>query len=60
MTSLKTGKPIDPAKSYVVTGWASVNEATQGPPVYSVVSQYIEKKKVIDIPQNRSIRVTGA
>ena len=60
MTSLKTGKPIDPAKSYVVTGWASVNEATQGPPVYDVVSQYIEKKKVIDIPQNRSIRVTGA
>src|SRR5450631_3965335 len=33
MTHLKSGKPIDPKKEYVVAGWASVNEGTQGPPV---------------------------
>ena len=59
MTHLKTGEAIDPAKSYVVAGWASVNEATEGPPVYDVVSRYIERKKVIDIPENANIRVTG-
>jgi sulfur-oxidizing protein SoxB len=59
MTLLETGEAIDPAKSYVVTGWASVNEATEGPPVYDVVSRYVERKKVIDIPENTSIRITG-
>ncbi|MEL7167702.1 MAG: 5'-nucleotidase C-terminal domain-containing protein, partial [Pseudomonadota bacterium] len=28
MTLLKTGEAIDPARSYVVAGWASVNEGT--------------------------------
>jgi sulfur-oxidizing protein SoxB len=60
MTSLKTGKPIDPAKNYVVSGWASVNEATQGPPVYDLVTKYIEKKKVIDIQPNDNIRIIGS
>ena len=26
LTHLKSGAPIDPAKDYVVAGWASVNE----------------------------------
>ena len=30
MTLLKTGEAIDPAKTYVVAGWASVNEGTEG------------------------------
>ena len=59
MTSLKTGKPIDPKKNYVVSGWASVNEGTEGPPVYDLVSKYIEKKKTIDIPVNKNLRIIG-
>ena len=59
MTSLKTGKPIDPKKNYVVSGWASVNEGTEGPPVYDLVSKYIEKKKTIDIPVNTNLRIIG-
>ena len=31
MTHLKTGKPIEPKKEYVVAGWASVNEGTARP-----------------------------
>ncbi|MCP4837738.1 MAG: thiosulfohydrolase SoxB, partial [Planctomycetes bacterium] len=34
MTLLKTGERIDPAKSYVVAGWASVNEGTEGPKIW--------------------------
>jgi len=59
MTLLKTGETIDPARNYVVSGWASVNEGTEGPPVYDVVSNYIEKKKVIDLPPNNSIKISG-
>ncbi len=57
MTSAKDGKPIDPARNYVVAGWASVNEGTEGPPIYDLVAQHIEKKKSVVIPENQSIRV---
>ena len=60
MTHLKTGQLIEPSKTYVVSGWASVNEGTQGPPVYDVVMDYIRKKKVINVPENTNIKVAGS
>jgi len=60
MTLLKTGEKIDPARNYVVAGWASVNEGTEGPPVYDLVNKYISDKKVIRLEENRSIKVRGA
>ena len=60
ITLLRTGQPIEPAKNYTVTGWASVNEGTQGPPVWDVVMRHIEKQKVVRIEPNRSIKVVGA
>jgi len=60
MTMLKTGEKIDPARNYVVAGWASVNEGTEGPPVYDLVNKYISDKKVIRLEENRSIKVRGA
>ena len=59
MTLLKDGTPIDPDRSYVVTGWASVNEGTEGPPVYDVVSQWIEKQGAVRLEPNESIKVIG-
>ena len=41
-------------------GWASVNQGVDGPPVYDLLSRYIENQKVIDIPANTNIKVTGA
>ncbi|MEM7507345.1 MAG: thiosulfohydrolase SoxB [Pseudomonadota bacterium] len=60
MTLLKTGDPIDPAKTYIVSGWASVNEETQGPPIWDVVEAHIRRKGRITIDPNQSVRVTGA
>ena len=34
LTHLKSGKPIEPAREYVVAGWASVNQGTEGPPIW--------------------------
>ena len=45
MTHLKTGKPIEPAKEYTVAGWASVNEGTEGPPVWDLVERYIAARE---------------
>jgi sulfur-oxidizing protein SoxB len=60
MTLVKTGKAIDPSREYVVSGWASVNEGTEGPPIYDVLSDYISKKKVVNVPENKNIRIKGA
>jgi sulfur-oxidizing protein SoxB len=60
MTLLRTGAKIDPAKSYVVAGWASVNEATQGPPVHDVVIDYLRSHPVVRLDDRRPVRVIGA
>jgi len=57
MTLLKTGKPIEADKSYMVSGWASVNEGTEGPPVYDLLAQYIARHQVVDIPENQTVRI---
>src|SRR4029079_4571111 len=56
---LKTGKPLDPAKEYVVAGWASVNEGTQGPPVWDLVEHYIAAKKTVRVTPNTSVKISG-
>lgn len=43
MTLLRDNSPIDPARSYVVAGWASVNEGTEGPQIWDVVESHIRK-----------------
>jgi sulfur-oxidizing protein SoxB len=60
MTHLKSGKPIDAGKEYMVAGWASVEEGTQGPPAWELVERYVAAKKNIRVPENRAIKVTGA
>lgn len=59
MTLLSTGATIDPAKDYVVAGWASVNEDTEGPDIWDVVSDHIEARKVIKLQPNRAVRIAG-
>ncbi|WP_424943288.1 thiosulfohydrolase SoxB [Aliiroseovarius crassostreae] len=59
MTMLKTGDPIDPAKTYVVAGWASVNEGTEGPQIWDVVESHIKKQGTIKLDPNNSVKVVG-
>jgi S-sulfosulfanyl-L-cysteine sulfohydrolase len=60
MTLLKTGEAIDPSKTYVVAGWASVNEGTQGPQIWDVVEDYIRKQGTVTVAPNTSVQVVGA
>lgn len=60
MTLLKTGEPIDPARNYVVAGWASVNEGTEGPQIWDVVESHIRKIGTVKLEPNASVKVTGA
>jgi sulfur-oxidizing protein SoxB len=60
LTHLKSGKPIEAAKSYTVAGWASVNENTQGPPIWDVVKDHVAKRGVVEVTPNDAVKVSGA
>ncbi|MBI1217934.1 MAG: thiosulfohydrolase SoxB [Rhodobacteraceae bacterium] len=59
MMLLKTGEAIDPAKTYVVAGWASVNEGTEGPAIWDLVEGWVKRKGSVTIDPNTSVVVTG-
>jgi len=59
LTLLRTGKPIEAGTSYTVAGWASVNEGTQGPPIWDVVTAHIKGKGTVN-PTPAQVTVRGA
>ncbi len=59
MTLLSTGEPIDPARSYVVAGWASVNEGTEGPPIWEVLEDHIRAEGTVQVEHNTSVDVVA-
>ncbi len=59
MTHLKSGDAIEPKKEYVVAGWASVNEGTEGPPVWELVERYVAANKTVRLEQNTSVKISG-
>ncbi|MGM4885044.1 thiosulfohydrolase SoxB [Tardiphaga sp. 20_F10_N6_6] len=60
MTHLKSGKPIEASKTYTVSGWASINENTQGPPIWDVVAAHVAKVSTVKIEPNTAVKVTGS
>jgi sulfur-oxidizing protein SoxB len=60
MTHLKSGELIDAQKDYTVAGWASVNEGTQGPPVWDLVERFVAAEKTVRVTPNTSVKITGA
>ena len=57
---LRTGRPLEPNAEYVVAGWASVNEGTEGPPIWEVVSNHIRNKRVVAPKETERVRIVGA
>ncbi|KGJ04248.1 sulfate thiol esterase SoxB [Paracoccus halophilus] len=43
MRLLRDDSPIEAARSYVVGGWASVNEGTEGPQIWDLVESHIRR-----------------
>ena len=59
MTLLGTGDAIDPGRAYVVAGWASVNEDTEGPQIWDVVESHIRKRGTVTVQENNSVDIVG-
>ena len=49
--------PLDAAREYMVSGWASVNPGVEGPPVYDVVRAYLEAHGTVNIKPNEEVRL---
>ncbi|RME98605.1 MAG: thiosulfohydrolase SoxB, partial [Alphaproteobacteria bacterium] len=59
MTLLKDGAPIDPEREYVVAGWASINQAVEGPPIWDVVETYLKSHDPVRIEPNDAVKIIG-
>jgi len=59
LTLLSTGEAIDPARAYVVAGWASVNPETEGPQIWDVVEDHVRKLGTVTVQENNSVEVIG-
>ncbi len=59
MMLLKTGEPIEAGKSYVVGGWASINENVEGPAIYDLMETHISNLGTVSAPENRAVKVVG-
>jgi sulfur-oxidizing protein SoxB len=59
MALTRTGQAIDPARSYTVAGWASVNEGTEGPMIWDLVEDYIRRKGTVSVQPTNTVKIQG-
>ena len=59
MTLLKSGAALEASKEYTVAGWASVNQGTEGPPIWDVVAKHIEAQKSITVAESSAVKIVG-
>jgi sulfur-oxidizing protein SoxB len=60
MRLARTGQPIEASREYVVAGWASVNQGTEGPPIWDVVARHIEARKTVSAKPLDTVKLVGA
>ena len=58
MTLLRDGSPIEPSRNYVIAGWASVNEGTEGPQIWDVVADHIRAQGTVGAHEDSTIRIS--
>ena len=59
MTLLKSGQSLEASKDYTVAGWASINQGTEGPPIWDVVAKHIEQRKSIAVAPSDTVKISG-
>ncbi|MEZ5786618.1 MAG: thiosulfohydrolase SoxB [Xanthobacteraceae bacterium] len=57
---LRSGAALAPDKDYVVAGWASVNEGTEGPPIWDVVFSHLGRVKTVAPSGAGNVKIIGA
>jgi sulfur-oxidizing protein SoxB len=52
------GRPLEPARRYRATGWASLGEA-DGPPAWDVVAAHLRSLGRVTVDPRPRVRVVG-
>ena len=59
MVLLRSGQPIEASRTYAVTGWASVSEGIEGPPIWETVERHLAGHRVVEGKPGVNVRVKG-
>jgi len=60
MHMLGSGVPIEADKDYRVAGWGSVNEGTEGPPIWEVVATHLKNRQQLSPQPRKSVKIVRA
>jgi S-sulfosulfanyl-L-cysteine sulfohydrolase len=60
MHLLASGVPIHPGKEYIVAGWGSVNEGTEGPPIWDVVAAHLKNRTIVRPQVSKAVKFVRA
>lgn len=60
MKLLRNGQPLEGNKEYVVAGWASINEGTEGPAIWDVVFAHLARHKTVAPKSRNNVKLVGA
>jgi sulfur-oxidizing protein SoxB len=60
MHLLGSGAPIVAEKDYIVAGWGSVNQDTEGPPIWDVIASHLKGRQVLSPQPRKSVRIVRA
>jgi sulfur-oxidizing protein SoxB len=60
MHLVRSGAPILPEKEYIVAGWGSVNEGTEGPPIWQVVANHLKGRAIVRPEASRAVKFVRA
>lgn len=60
MHLLRSGVAIEADKDYVVAGWASINEDTQGPPIWDVVAAHVKARAIVPPQAGQTVKFVRA
>lgn len=57
---VRTGTPVEAAREYAVAGWASINQGTEGPPIWEVVEAHLRRHGTVTVPAGETVKIVGA
>ncbi len=57
MTLLRSGRPIGPARDYVVASWACGSDSVEGPLIWDLLENYVARKATAGATSASAVRL---
>jgi len=56
----RTGAPLEAERRYVVSGWGSISETVEGPPIWEVMFRHLAANPVLRPVLRNDVRLKNA